>query len=86
MKIRKNIQVGLPLGLHLRPASGLVKLIQSFKSQVTIIYEHHRANARSLMGLVAMAIGYGSNIEVEVKGDDAVETLDAITCYLEGEE
>jgi len=58
-------------GLHTRPSTELVKCAASFRSQVYLTYEDIVVNAKSLLGILTLAAGRGSRIDVEAVGEDA---------------
>ncbi len=59
-----------PVGFHLRAAGRIVKLTKTFASEVTIRYNGRMANAKSIMGLASLAAEFGTDVEIEVSGDD----------------
>lgn len=63
------------LGLHARPASKLVHIAAAGKSEVFIIKDKQRVNARSILGVMLLAAGFGSAIKIEVIGEDEAEVL-----------
>ena len=63
------------LGLHARPASKLVHLAASGKSEVFLIKEKQRINARSILGVMLLAASFGSTLRIEVSGEDEAEML-----------
>lgn len=67
------------LGLHARAAAKLVKLANSFSCEININKNGNIANAKSIMGLLTLAAGKGSEIEIETSGDDADTAIEAIT-------
>ena len=73
-----TVTVSDPVGFHLRAAGRIVKLTKTFVSDVTIRYNGRIANAKSIMGLASLAAEFGTEVEVEVIGEDeegAVERL-----------
>ncbi len=76
---RAKLLISNELGLHARAASKLVKLANSYSCEINIYKNGNIANAKSIMGLLTLAAGKGSEIEVETKGDDADTALEAIT-------
>lgn len=66
------------MGLHTRPATEIVKLLQKFKSQVTFSYKKDTINARSILGILMLAAHQNAKVEIHVEGADAKETLDAL--------
>jgi phosphocarrier protein HPr len=65
-------------GLHTRPSTELVRCASSFKSQVTLFYQHFTVNAKSLLGILMLAAARGAKIRIEAVGDDAEEAINSI--------
>jgi len=66
------------LGLHARPATKLVKVAGSGKSQVFISKDGQRVNAKSILGVMLLQAEQGSKILVEVTGEDELEVLERL--------
>jgi len=66
------------LGLHARPASKLVKIASTGKSEVTLIKDGQRANGKSILGVMLLQAEQGSTLTLEVKGIDEEEVLSQI--------
>jgi len=65
-------------GLHAKPASLFVQRANDFKSEIYIKKEATRVNAKSIMGVMILAVQKGDEIQIEATGDDekkAVEQL-----------
>jgi phosphocarrier protein len=75
---KKSIKVVNRLGLHARASAKLTQVASSFKSQVWLAREARRVNAKSIMGVMMLAAGLGSTLELEVDGADEAEAIDAI--------
>ena len=76
--IVKEVTVKNSSGLHARPATLLVKKASSFKSDVSIEYNGKKANVKSLIGVLSLAVTKDAVIKVVASGDDealAVEEL-----------
>ena len=76
--IAKEVSVKNSSGLHARPATLLVKKASSFKSDVSIEYNGKKANVKSLIGVLSLAVTKDALIKVVASGDDealAVEEL-----------
>lgn len=65
-------------GLHTRPSTELVKCATHFKSQVNLICDDVSVNAKSLLGILTLAASRGTRIEIEARGDDALEAVTQI--------
>jgi phosphocarrier protein HPr len=70
-----------PLGLHLRPAAKLVALARSFRSDIRIIARGTTADAKSLLGLVTLAAGCGTTLDIIAHGPDAERAVAALTRF-----
>jgi len=65
-------------GIHARPSAILVQTTKNFKSNVYFEKGEYRINAKSIMGIITLGAGYGSEIKIIAEGEDeesAVETL-----------
>jgi phosphocarrier protein len=66
------------LGLHARAAAQLVQVANRYKSEVTLLCEGQKANAKSIMGVLMLAAAQGMHVTVTCKGDDAEACLQDI--------
>lgn len=66
------------LGLHARAAAKLVKLSSAFESTIEIEKETKRVNCKSIMGVMMLAAGCGSEVTLFVEGADEEAAMDAI--------
>jgi phosphocarrier protein HPr len=66
------------LGLHARASAKLTKLAGSFPCEVWISKGERRVNAKSIMGVMMLAAGIGSEVVIDTDGDQAQEALDAL--------
>jgi phosphocarrier protein len=70
------------LGLHARASAKLTKLAGSFPCEVWIAKGERRVNAKSIMGVMMLAAGIGSEVVIDTDGDQAQEALDAILALI----
>jgi phosphocarrier protein HPr len=75
---KRSIKVVNKLGLHARASAKLTQLASSFTSAVWISRNGRRVNAKSIMGVMMLAAGLGSTVELETEGPDEAEALDAL--------
>lgn len=75
MKLMRKVRVKNAMGLHARPATGIVRLLQGTKSAVSFTYRRETINARSIMSILMLAATKNSLITILVEGDDAQETM-----------
>jgi phosphocarrier protein len=76
--VRATLIIGNRLGLHARAAAKLSKLASGFASEVHLSRSGRRVNAKSIMGVMMLAAGCGSQVELEVDGTDAEAAATAI--------
>lgn len=81
--IKKNFTLKNETGFHARPASIFVKTANTFKSDVTLIKDTVEYNAKSIMGLLSMGAGKGTELVLQVAGVDEEAAADALLQVLE---
>jgi phosphocarrier protein HPr len=80
--IKASITISNKLGLHARASAKLTKLAGSFQSEVFMTRNDRRVNAKSIMGVMMLAAGIGSVVELEIDGPDEQIALDALTMLI----
>ena len=68
--LRKNIEIINKLGMHARAAAKFVTLAQTFKSEIKVSRNNHEVNGKSIMGIMMLAAGKGTELEVCASGID----------------
>jgi phosphocarrier protein len=68
-------------GLHTRPATTLVKNAAGFKSEVNLVYKGIRVNAKSILGLLVLAIEPGAKVTIEANGPDEREAVEQLVAF-----
>ena len=81
--ISKEVSVKNSSGLHARPATLLVKKASSFKSDVSIEYNGKKANVKSLIGVLSLAVTKDALIKVVASGDDEALAVEEIVKLVE---
>ena len=80
--IEREAQIVNSLGLHMRPASQLVRLASSFASDIELANEQLAVNGKSIMGVMMLAAECGSKIRIRAKGDDAEAAVTALSALV----
>jgi phosphocarrier protein len=80
--IKSTLTISNKLGLHARASAKLTKLAGGFKSEVFLSRNGRRVNAKSIMGVMMLAAGIGSQVELETDGEDEQAAHDAITALV----
>jgi phosphocarrier protein HPr len=76
--IQTRITISNKLGLHARASAKLTKLAGSFASEVHLSRNGRRINAKSIMGVMMLAAGLGSEVEIECSGPDEEQAMTAL--------
>ena len=76
--IKRDVKVVNKLGLHARASAKLTQLASKFTCGVWIARNGRRVNAKSIMGVMMLAAGLGSTVELETDGVDEAEAMEAI--------
>ena len=75
---KTTVTISNKLGLHARASAKLTKLASSFSCDVFMSRNGRRINAKSIMGVMMLAAGMGSEVEIETEGDDEAQALQAL--------
>ncbi len=70
------------LGLHARASAKLTKLASSFACDVSMTRNGRRINAKSIMGVMMLAAGMGTEVEIETDGADEASALQALVSLI----
>ena len=76
--IKKNTTISNKLGLHARASAKLTKLAGGFPCEVWLSRGERRVNAKSIMGVMMLAAGMGTEITLETSGEREQEAMDAL--------
>jgi phosphocarrier protein HPr len=76
--IQTTIKVSNKLGLHARASAKLTKLAASFPCEVWLSRGERRINAKSIMGVMMLAAGIGSEVVLETSGEQEQAASDAL--------
>ncbi len=80
--IKTRTTISNRLGLHARASAKLTKLAGSFPCEVFMIRGDRRINAKSIMGVMMLAAGMGTEVEIETNGDREQEAMDALLALI----
>ena len=70
------------LGLHARASAKLTKLAGSFPCEVWLAKGERRVNAKSIMGVMMLAAGVGSEVVLQAQGEREQEAVDALLALI----
>ncbi len=80
--IKTSTNINNKLGLHARASAKITKLAGSFACEVWISKGERRVNAKSIMGVMMLAAGLGSTVEVETSGADEQTAMEALLALI----
>jgi phosphocarrier protein len=78
-----TVRINNKLGLHARASAKLSKLAGSFRSEVFMSRNGRRVNAKSIMGVMMLAAGIGSDVELETNGEDEAAAMAALVALID---
>ncbi len=76
--IQTTITISNKLGLHARASAKLTKLAGSFPCEVWMARGERKVNAKSIMGVMMLAAGIGTDVMVQTDGAQEQEAMDAL--------
>lgn len=81
--IERELVITNRLGLHARATAKLVQTVAPFRSSITIAAKGREVNAKSIMGVMLLAAGQGSQVVVRAEGEDAQAAIDALAALFD---
>ena len=83
-EVRRVVTICNRRGLHARAAAKFVKLADAFDAEITVAKNGTTVSGRSIMGLMMLAAGIGTSIEVRASGPQAESAAAALAALIEG--
>ena len=84
MSVSRTVEIVNERGLHARASAKFVKLAAGFDAEVTVTRDGTTVDARSIMGLMMLAAGNGSFVEIAAEGPEAAAALEALVELVQG--
>ncbi|MDT2827507.1 MULTISPECIES: phosphocarrier protein HPr [Enterococcus] len=75
---KKDFHVVAETGIHARPATLLVQAASKFNSDINLEYKGKSVNLKSIMGVMSLGVGQGSDVVISAEGADEKEAIEAI--------
>jgi phosphocarrier protein len=76
--VEHSVEIINKLGLHARAAAKFVTTASNFESDIQLVYNGNQVNGKSIMGVMMLAAGKGSVIELKVDGPDEKKASQAL--------
>jgi phosphocarrier protein len=82
--LRRTLAIGNKRGLHARAAAKFVRTAGQFDAAIRVSFKGQDVSGLSIMGLMMLAAGIGSSIELSCSGRQALEAMTALAALVEG--
>ena len=81
--LEKELAIINQRGLHARASAKFVKCAETFDADVTVTRDKHTVGGTSIMSLMALAAGVGTELLLEAEGPEAPQAMDALVALVE---
>ena len=81
--IERELLIANKLGLHARATAKLVQVLSGYRSNATLTAKGREVNAKSIMGVMLLAAGYGTKVVLRLDGEDEDDAADAAAALFE---
>jgi len=81
---RQTVDIKNETGLHARPASEFTKIAATLKCGVFLEKEGKKVNAKSILGVLSLAIGKGNQVDIITEGEGEEEGLVKLVTFVNG--
>jgi phosphocarrier protein HPr len=82
VSLSRTVEIINERGLHARASAKFVKLASGFDAEVTVSRDGQSVDARWIMGLMMLAAGIGSSIDISAEGPQAEAALEALSALV----
>ncbi len=82
-QISRRTKISNRRGLHARAAARFVNLADSFDAEITVLCKGRSVSGVSIMGLMMLAAGLGTEVAIAAVGTDAEDAVDALVALIE---
>lgn len=80
--MRRTVEILNKRGLHARASAKFVRTAAAFNAEIHVSKDGQTVDARSIMGLMMLAAGVGSTIDIEAEGEDAEAAIEALAALI----
>ncbi len=82
---KQEFNITAETGIHARPATLLVQSASKFNSDINLEYKGKSVNLKSIMGVMSLGVGQGSDVVITAEGDDEEEAIATIAETMKNE-
>ncbi|TYT26908.1 MULTISPECIES: HPr family phosphocarrier protein [Luteimonas] len=79
----RELLIANKLGLHARATAKLVQVLSGYRSNATLVAKGREVNAKSIMGVMLLAAGYGTSVVLRIEGEDEAAAMEAAAALFE---
>lgn len=83
--IERSVTIQLKTGLQARPAAQFVQEANKYQSEIFITKDGKKVNAKSIMGVMSLALASGTEIVLSADGKDEQDAIDALANFISKE-
>lgn len=83
--VEKTVEVNLRTGLQARPAALFVQEANRFNSNIFLEKDDKKVNAKSIMGVMSLAVRTGASVKLLAEGADEEEAAESLTEFMKKE-
>jgi len=80
--IKATVKISNKLGLHARASAKLTRLAATFPCEIFMSRNGRRINAKSIMGVMMLAAGQGTEVEIDCHGEQEAEALENLLALI----
>lgn len=80
--IERSVTIQLKTGLQARPAAQFVQEANKYQSEIFLTKDGKKVNAKSIMGVMSLALASGTEVVLSADGKDEQEALDALVNFI----
>lgn len=84
--VEQEVKVNLKAGIQSRAAAQFVQEASRYTSSIFVEKDGKKVNAKSIMGLMSLAVGTNSVVKLSANGEDEEQALAALLSIVENEE
>jgi phosphotransferase system HPr (HPr) family protein len=83
--VTRTVVIKNPQGLHARPAELLARRALAFQSQIEVIKDDLRVDAKSILHILTLGASQGTQLVLEARGSDAEEAIETLVALIESQ-
>jgi phosphocarrier protein HPr len=83
--ITRMVVIKNPQGLHARPAELLARRALMFQSQIEVVKDDLRVDAKSILHILTLGASQGTQLVLEARGSDAEEAVETLVALIESQ-